>query len=53
MNSPWTALGTPAMSIPMPILTGLPLGRQLTADRGDDARLLRATIQVEQWLKAA
>jgi len=25
MNAPWTALGTPAISIPMPIASGLPL----------------------------
>ncbi len=42
MNAPWTALGTPAISIPMPIASGLPLGLQMTADLGQDARLLRA-----------
>lgn len=47
MNSPWTALGTPAISIPMPIASGLPLGLQLTAGRGEDARLLRAAVFVE------
>jgi Asp-tRNA(Asn)/Glu-tRNA(Gln) amidotransferase A subunit family amidase len=26
MNSPWTALGTPAISIPLPVPSGLPLG---------------------------
>ena len=26
MNAPWTALGTPAVSIPMPVASGLPLG---------------------------
>jgi Asp-tRNA(Asn)/Glu-tRNA(Gln) amidotransferase A subunit family amidase len=41
MNSPWTALGTPAISIPLPVGGGLPLGLQLTADHGQDARLLR------------
>jgi hypothetical protein len=40
MNSPWTALGTPAISIPLPVGSGLPLGLQLTADHGQDARLL-------------
>jgi Asp-tRNA(Asn)/Glu-tRNA(Gln) amidotransferase A subunit family amidase len=38
MNTAWTALGTPAISIPMPVSNGLPLGLQLTADRGQDAR---------------
>src|SRR4029434_9722486 len=34
MNAPWTALGTPAISIPMPVPdpSALPLGLQLTAD---------------------
>jgi len=32
MDAPWTALGTPAISIPMPMASGLPLGLQLTAD---------------------
>jgi Asp-tRNA(Asn)/Glu-tRNA(Gln) amidotransferase A subunit family amidase len=52
MNGPWTALGTPAISIPMGASNGLPLGLQLTADRGDDARLLRTAVQVEGVLKA-
>jgi Asp-tRNA(Asn)/Glu-tRNA(Gln) amidotransferase A subunit family amidase len=42
MNAPWTALGTPAVSIPMPIASGLPLGLQLTADLGQDSRVLQA-----------
>jgi len=44
MNSPWTALGTPAISIPLPVGSGLPLGLQLTADHGQDARLLRTAV---------
>jgi Asp-tRNA(Asn)/Glu-tRNA(Gln) amidotransferase A subunit family amidase len=40
MNAPWTALGTPAISIPMPVRSGLPLGLQLTADHGEDARVI-------------
>jgi Asp-tRNA(Asn)/Glu-tRNA(Gln) amidotransferase A subunit family amidase len=46
MNSPWTALGTPAIAVPMPVSTALPLGLQLTADRGHDARLLRAAVRI-------
>jgi Asp-tRNA(Asn)/Glu-tRNA(Gln) amidotransferase A subunit family amidase len=34
----------------MPV-TGLPLGLQLTADRGQDARLLRAAVRIEQMLR--
>lgn len=45
MNGAWTALGTPAISIPLPV-PGPPLGLQLTADRGEDARLLRAAVVV-------
>jgi Asp-tRNA(Asn)/Glu-tRNA(Gln) amidotransferase A subunit family amidase len=41
MNSPWTTLGTPAISVPMPVGPRLPLGLQLVADRGQDALLLR------------
>jgi Asp-tRNA(Asn)/Glu-tRNA(Gln) amidotransferase A subunit family amidase len=50
MNSPWTALGTPAISIPIPDVNGLPLGLQLTADHGDDARLLQAAVSIERLL---
>ena len=46
MNAPWTALGTPAISIPMPVSNSLPLGLQLTAAQGDDARLLHTAIQL-------
>jgi Asp-tRNA(Asn)/Glu-tRNA(Gln) amidotransferase A subunit family amidase len=41
MNGPWTALGTPAVSIPIPMPSGLPLGLQLTGNHGDDARVLQ------------
>jgi Asp-tRNA(Asn)/Glu-tRNA(Gln) amidotransferase A subunit family amidase len=50
MNAPWTALGTPAISIPMAAFNGLPLGLQLTADRGDDARVLYTAVRVEAAL---
>jgi Asp-tRNA(Asn)/Glu-tRNA(Gln) amidotransferase A subunit family amidase len=52
MNAPWTALGTPAISIPMPVGNGLPLGLQMTADLGQDSRLLRAAIQLQSRFKA-
>jgi Asp-tRNA(Asn)/Glu-tRNA(Gln) amidotransferase A subunit family amidase len=48
MNAPWTALGTPAISIPMPVANGLPLGLQLTADLGQDARVLQAALLLQQ-----
>jgi Asp-tRNA(Asn)/Glu-tRNA(Gln) amidotransferase A subunit family amidase len=50
MNAPWTALGTPAISIPMPVGDDLPLGLQLTAAPGDDARLLRTAVGIERIL---
>jgi Asp-tRNA(Asn)/Glu-tRNA(Gln) amidotransferase A subunit family amidase len=52
MNTPWSALGTPAISIPMPVGHALPLGLQLTGDYGQDARVIRTAIRVEQALAA-
>ena len=46
MNSPWTALGTPAISIPMPVSGGLPLGLQLAAEHGQEARVLYTAKRV-------
>jgi Asp-tRNA(Asn)/Glu-tRNA(Gln) amidotransferase A subunit family amidase len=51
MNAPWTGLGTPAISIPMPVGNALPLGLQLTAERGEEARLLRAAVRLHNMLK--
>ena len=53
MNAPWSALGTPAISIPMPVPSGLPLGLQLTADHGQDARLLRTAVRLQRMLDPA
>jgi Asp-tRNA(Asn)/Glu-tRNA(Gln) amidotransferase A subunit family amidase len=52
MNAPWTALGTPAITIPMPVSDGLPLGIQLTADVGQDARVLQAALLVQRRFDA-
>jgi Asp-tRNA(Asn)/Glu-tRNA(Gln) amidotransferase A subunit family amidase len=46
MNSPWTALGTPAITIPMPVAGALPLGLQLTAAHGQDAQVIRTAVRV-------
>ena len=46
MNSPWTALGTPAISVPMRVSQGLPVGIQLTAAHGQDARVLQMAAQL-------
>jgi len=53
MNAPWTALGTPAISVPLPVRNGLPLGLQLTAEYGQDARVLHTAVRVQQLLSAA
>jgi Asp-tRNA(Asn)/Glu-tRNA(Gln) amidotransferase A subunit family amidase len=50
MNAPWTALGTPAISIPMPVADGLPLGLQLTAAPGEDARVLRTAVRLSRMM---
>ena len=50
MNAPWTALGTPAISIPMPVGSDLPLGLQLTAAHGQDGLLLRVAERVAALL---
>ena len=50
MNAPWTALGDPAISIPMPVGSALPLGLQLTADYGQDTRVLRTAVSVQKIL---
>jgi Asp-tRNA(Asn)/Glu-tRNA(Gln) amidotransferase A subunit family amidase len=52
MNAPWTALGTPAISIPMPVASGLPLGLQLTADLGQDSRVLQAAVLLQKRFDA-
>ena len=52
MNAPWTALGTPAISIPMPVPDGLPLGLQLTADHGQDARVIRTAVRLQRVLSS-
>lgn len=50
MNASWTALGTPAISIPMPVAGGLPLGLQLTAGHGQDARVLQTALRIHRVL---
>jgi Asp-tRNA(Asn)/Glu-tRNA(Gln) amidotransferase A subunit family amidase len=52
MNAPWTALGTPAISIPMPVANGLPLGLQLTAEHGQDARVIQTAVRLQRVLGA-
>jgi Asp-tRNA(Asn)/Glu-tRNA(Gln) amidotransferase A subunit family amidase len=49
MNAPWTALGVPAISVPMPV-DGPPVGLQITAAAGHDAALLALAVEVERAL---
>lgn len=51
MNAPWTALGTPAMSMPLPVPAGaLPLGLALNAERGEDPRVVRTGVRLYRLL---
>ncbi len=47
-NAPFTALGAPAVSVPMPVQQGqMPMGLQLSAARGRDAQLLATAVTCE------
>lgn len=46
MNRAWTALGTPAIALPMPVQSGMPMGIQLTAAPRQDSLLLRTAVRV-------
>jgi Asp-tRNA(Asn)/Glu-tRNA(Gln) amidotransferase A subunit family amidase len=50
MNAPWTAMGTPAISIPMPVSDALPLGLQLTSNQGEDTRVIRTAVRLAALL---
>jgi Asp-tRNA(Asn)/Glu-tRNA(Gln) amidotransferase A subunit family amidase len=45
VNAPWTALGVPSLSMPLPV-EGLPLGLQLTAAEGQDGQVLDTAIRI-------
>ena len=50
-NRAWTLLGVPCVSVPGATgLQGLPMGLQLVAPRGADARLLALAAQLEHRL---
>lgn len=53
MNAPWTSLGTPANTIPMPVPSGLPLGLQIAADHGQDSRVLTTAVRLYGILTSA
>ncbi|MDT8327854.1 MAG: amidase [Roseovarius sp.] len=53
-NGLWTFVGTPAVTIPaFSAENGLPMGIQLVAARGNDARLLRNANWFQGWLTDA
>ncbi len=52
MNSPWTSLGNPAITVPMPVGNALPLGLQLSAGHNQESRLIRTAIRIESVLRA-
>jgi hypothetical protein len=53
MNAPWTSLGTSAISIPLPVAPcALPLGPAITADRGEDARVVQSAVRLHRILHA-
>lgn len=54
MNSPWTALGTPAITIPLPVASeSLPLGLQLASPWSTDGRLLRTASTLADVLRSS
>jgi amidase len=48
-NAPWTALGVPAISVPLPV-DGAPLGIQMAAAWGRDDALVAVAAQLESLL---
>ena len=48
-NAPWTALGVPAITVPLPV-RGAPLGLQITAAWGRDDALVAVAAQLESLL---
>jgi Asp-tRNA(Asn)/Glu-tRNA(Gln) amidotransferase A subunit family amidase len=50
MNGPWSAMGQPTISIPMPVGNMLPLGLQIAGDLNQDARVLQAGVHLEKIL---
>src|ERR1035438_5936528 len=48
-NAPWTALGVPAISVPLPV-EGAPLGVQIAAGWGRDDALVAVAVQLESQI---
>lgn len=49
MNAPWTGIGVPAITIPMPV-EGPPLGLQFACARGGESALLHAAVNAASIL---
>ena len=49
-NAPWTALGVPAITVPLPV-GDAPLGVQITAAWGRDDALVAVAVQLESLLR--
>ncbi|WP_050527289.1 amidase [Pseudorhodobacter aquimaris] len=52
-NGIWTLCGTPAVTIPILEVDGMPMGVQLIGPRGGDARLLRTAQWLYDWIDTA
>lgn len=52
LQAPWTALGVPAISVPLPV-SGAPLGLQMVAAWGRDDALVSVAAQAEHLLLPA
>lgn len=52
-NGLWTLCGTPAITVPVLEVDGMPLGVQLIGPRGGDARLLRTAQWLYDWIDTA
>lgn len=50
-NAPWTALGVPAVAVPLPVAAG-PCGVQVTGAWGRDDALVSVAAQLEKFLRA-
>ena len=50
MNGPWSAMGNPTISIPLPVGNALPLGLQIAAGPGHDARVIQAGMLLQEKL---
>ena len=49
-NGLWTYLGVPCISLPLLTVEGLPQGIQLVGKRGEEGKLFRSALKLEQAL---